>query len=102
MAVNKADKERLPVGASVDAEIILHIEKDVILVPTNTIIEKDEKKFVYTIEENIIKKRFIKTGISSWESTQILEGLKEGDPVITSLDIEGIKEGKKVKIENGE
>ncbi|MDD5434504.1 MAG: efflux RND transporter periplasmic adaptor subunit [Nitrospira sp.] len=102
VTINKADKGHLPVGASVDAEIILHIEKDVTLVPTNTIIEKDEKKFVYTVENNIIRKRFIKTGISSWESTQILEGLNEGAPVITSLDLEGIKEGKKVKVGNGE
>lgn len=102
VTINKADKGRLPVGASADAEIILHIEKDVTLVPTNTIIEKDEKKFVYTVEDNIIRKRFIKTGISSWESTQIIEGLKEGAQVITSLDSEGIQEGKKVKIGNGE
>lgn len=102
VGINNADKAHLPVGASVDAEIILHIEKGVTLLPTNSIIEKDDKKFVYTVENNILRRKFITAGITSWESTQILEGLKEGDPVVTSLDIENIEEGKKVKIENGE
>lgn len=102
VSINKADKERLSVGASVDAEIILHVEGDVRLVPTNSIIEKEGKKFVYSVENNIIRKKFIKTGISGWESTEILEGIKEGDRVITSLDVAGIEDGKKVRIANGE
>lgn len=102
VSINKADKERLSVGASVDAEIILHVEGDVRLIPTNSIIEKEGKKFVYSVENNIIRKKFIKTGISGWESTEILEGIKEGDRVITSLDVAGIEDGKKVRIANGE
>lgn len=102
VAINKTDKERLSVGASVDVEIILNVEKNVTLIPTNSIIEKEGKKFVYSVERNVIRKKFIKTGTSGWESTQILEGIKEGEPVITSLDMEGIVEGKKVRIENGE
>ena len=102
MSVNKGDSVHLPVGASVDGEIILLTEKDVLLIPTNTIIEKETKKFVYSIEKNIVRKTDIKTGISNWDLTQILEGLKEGNPVITSLDLDGLEEGKKVMIEDGE
>ncbi|MBI5192477.1 MAG: efflux RND transporter periplasmic adaptor subunit [Nitrospirae bacterium] len=101
IAVNKDDKAHLPVGASVDGEIILHTQTDVLLIPTNTIVEKETKKFVYSIGKNIVRKIDIKAGISNWDSTQILEGLKEGEPVITSLDMEGIEDGKKVMIEEG-
>lgn len=100
--IHKRDNERLPVGASVDAEVILEVKKDVIVVPTNTVIEREGKKFVYAVEEDRIRKRMIKTGISNWEFTQILDGLKEGEQVIISLDIEGIEEGRRVRIRDEE
>jgi HlyD family secretion protein len=100
--IDKTDKGRLPVGASVDAEIILETEKDVLIIPTNTVIEKEGKKFVYVVEGDLLKKRMITSGISNWEFTQILNGLKEGERVITSLDVEGIKEGLRVRIRDEE
>lgn len=100
--INKTDRGRLPVGASADVEIILEVEKDVVIVPTNAIIEREGRRFVYAVEGNVIRKRVIKTGTANWEFTQILDGLKEGDRVITSLDVEGIEEGRRVRIRNGE
>jgi len=100
--IDKTDKGRLPVGASVDAEIILETEKDVLIVPTNTVIEKEGKRFVYVVEGDVLKKRMITSGISNWEFTQVLNGLKEGERVITSLDVEGIKEGLRVRIRDEE
>jgi len=96
--IDKTDKGRLPVGASVDAEIILETEKDVLIVPTNVVIEKEGKKFVYVVEGDVLKKRMITSGISNWEFTRVLNGLKEGERVITSLDVEGIQEGLRVRI----
>src|SRR3990172_2686319 len=98
VAIAKTDKGRLPVGASVDAEIILETEKDVLIVPTNTVIEKEGKRFVYVVEGDLLKKRMITGGISNWEFMQILHGVKEGERVITSLDVEGIQEGLRVRI----
>ena len=96
--IDKTNKERLPVGASVDAEIILETEKDVLIIPTNTVIEKEGKRFVYIVEGDLLKKRMITGGISNWEFMQILHGVKEGERVITSLDVEGIQEGLRVRI----
>ncbi|MBI5756502.1 MAG: efflux RND transporter periplasmic adaptor subunit [Nitrospirae bacterium] len=90
--------ERIPVGASVDAEIILEIKEDALIVPTNAVIERDGGRIVYTVDSGKIRKVIVKTGISSWEFIQILEGLKEGERVITSLDVEGLEEGRRAKI----
>lgn len=100
--ISKEDKGRLPVGASVDAEIILETEKDALVVPTNTVIEKEGKRFVYIVEGDLLKKRMITNGISNWEFTQVLNGLKEGERVITSLDVEGIQEGLRVRVRDEE
>ena len=98
--IKKPDNGRLPVGASADAEIILEVKEDVLTVPTNTVIDREGKKFVYFIEKDVIRKRAIKTGISNWEYTEILEGLKSGDTIISSLDVEGIEEGRRVRMSN--
>ena len=98
--IKKSDKDRLPVGASADAEIILEVKEDVLIVPTNAVIEREGKKFVYVVEGDLIKKMVIKTGISNWEYNEILEGLKNGERIISSLDVEGIEEGRRVRINN--
>lgn len=92
--------DRLPVGASVDTEIILETKQDAVIVSTNAVIERDENKYVYTIADGRIKKVNVKTGISSWEYIEIIDGIREGDRVITSLDVAGIGEGKRVKVSN--
>ena len=96
--IENSGKEQIPVGASVDVEIILEVKEGMIIVPTNTVIERDGARFVYKVENNLIKKRPIKIGISNWEYTEILDGLKEGDRVVTSLDVQGLEDGKRIKI----
>lgn len=97
---SQLNQERLPVGASVDAEIILETKKDAVIVPTNAVIERDSVRFVYTIAGGRIKRKSVRTGISGWEYIEILEGVAEGDEVITSLDVAGLEEGKRVKVSN--
>lgn len=97
---SQANGEKLPVGASVDAEIILETKNDAVIVPTNAVVERDEIKFVYVIADGRVKKRNVKTGISSWEYIEILDGIMEGDRVITSLDVAGLEEGKRVTLSN--
>ena len=97
---DQLNEDTLPVGASVDAEIILETKNDAVVVPTNAVIERDEVKFVYTVVIDRIEKRNVSTGISSWEYMEILDGVREGEMVITSLDVVGLEEGKRVKISN--
>ncbi|MEK6584478.1 MAG: HlyD family efflux transporter periplasmic adaptor subunit, partial [Nitrospirota bacterium] len=97
---DQPNKDTLPVGASVDAEIILETKNDAVVVPTNAVIERDEVKFVYTVVIDRVEKRNVSTGISSWEYMEILDGVREGERVITSLDVVGLEEGKRVNISN--
>ena len=97
---DQPNEDTLPVGASVDAEIILETKNDAVVVPTNAVIERDEVKFVYTVVIDRVEKRNVSTGISSWEFIEMLDGVKEGERVITSLDVVGLEEGKRVNISN--
>ena len=40
--------------------------------------------------------RKVKTGLSNWEYTEVLDGLAAGDRIVTSLDRAGVKAGAKV------
>jgi HlyD family secretion protein len=35
----------------------------------------------------------VKTGLANWEYTEIIDGVSEGDEVVTSLDRAGVKAG---------
>jgi HlyD family secretion protein len=55
---------------------------------------------VFVSENGVAKAKVVKTGISDYENIEILEGLKEGDEVISGpyfIVSKELKEGDKVK-----
>jgi len=72
------------------------VARGVSYLPTNSIIEKAEGQFVFVAEKGTARERKIKTGLSNWDTTEVVEGVKEGDEVITSLEIAKLKDGMKV------
>lgn len=94
------DGKKLLVGYSADVEIVLESRDDTLRVPTTTLLEGN-KVLVYQPATQTLEARAIKTGITNWEYTEVLEGLKAGDRIVTSLEREGVKAGIKVTPENG-
>lgn len=95
---NAEDVKQLLVGYSADVEIVLASRDDVLRVPTSTLIEGG-KVLVYLPEKKTLEERAVKTGVSNWEYTEIISGLKQGDHVVTSLEREGVKAGALVQPE---
>lgn len=93
-------QDGIKIGMSTDVEVITGKVKNVPYIPTNAIIEKIEGQFVFVAEKEITRERRIKTGLSNWDTTEIVEGVKEGDEVITSLEIKTLKDRTKVKVKN--
>ncbi len=81
-------EERLRVGMSADAELILEEHKDVLVIPEGAILYEEEKTFVnvqdLTIEEGLRKVEITK-GISDGLKTEVLSGLKEGQVVVLPI-----------------
>lgn len=82
--------EGLLAGYSADAEVILKTHTQVLRVPTQALMEGPA---VLLFENGPLVKREIKTGIRNWDYTEVIEGLAEGDQVVTSLDREGVSAG---------
>jgi HlyD family secretion protein len=89
---NAGDNQQLLVGYSADVEIILDSHDNVLRVPTSTLLEGN-KVLIYAPNTKKLETRFIKTGITNWEYTEVLDGLKQGDKIVTSLEREGVKAG---------
>ena len=83
--------ENMLPGYSADIEVILAEQGNVLRIPTEAILEGN-KVLVFTAE-NWLEQRVIKTGLSNWEWTQVVEGLSEGDEVVVSVEREGVEDG---------
>lgn len=83
---------RLLVGYSADVEIILAGRDKVLRIPTAAI-QEGGSVLLFNADSSKLEARQIKTGLSNWEYTEVLEGLKAGDRIVTSLEKEGVKAG---------
>ena len=93
--INNENSEILP-GSLLEIEIFYN-EKDALSVPDTSIMYEGSKKFIYKIiENNMIKKTEIETGIRSAGNLEILSGLNEGDQIIAE-GLTKVRPGMKVK-----
>ncbi|MGB4811736.1 MAG: efflux RND transporter periplasmic adaptor subunit [Methylophilaceae bacterium] len=96
---NPDDGKKLLVGYSADVEVVLESHDDTLRIPTSTLLE-GSNVLVYQPATQMLEARAIKTGITNWEYTEVLEGLKAGDRIVSSLEREGVKAGVKVTPES--
>jgi HlyD family secretion protein len=89
---NADDNKQLLVGYSADVEILLDSHDGVLRVPTSTLLEGN-KVLLYQPATKKLEERVIKAGITNWEYTEILDGLKQGDRIVATLEREGVKAG---------
>ena len=85
---------KLLVGYSADIEVILEVHDNVVRVPSQALLEGG--KVLVVRADGMLEERRIKTGLSNWEYSEVLEGLAAGERVVTSLEREGVKAGVRV------
>lgn len=92
---NEQDTQTLLVGYSADVEVILERRDNVLNVPTAALIDGN-KVLVYQPKTQKLEERVLTLGVTNWERSEVIDGLKEGDQVVTSLEHDGIKAGATV------
>ncbi|MDY6980557.1 MAG: efflux RND transporter periplasmic adaptor subunit [Pseudomonadota bacterium] len=92
-----ADLALLP-GYSADIEVILEQHPDTLRIPTEALLE-GLRVYVYDSDSGTIEARAVKTGLSNWQHTEILEGLQAGDRIVLSIGREELADGVPVKAE---
>ena len=89
---NPKDIETLLAGYSADVEIILDAKPNTLRVPTEAVLD-DNRVYLFLSDEGVLEERNVKTGMSNWDHTEVLEGLEAGDLVVTSVDRDGVEDG---------
>ena len=84
----KEKDSRIKSGMTANVRIILDTRENVIVVPESVIISKDGKKFVKILKDGgSISEVEVKIDLIGREGVEIINGIEEGDKVVTSLEI---------------
>lgn len=80
----KNANSKLYLGAEADVDIFAASRDSVMSVPVEAVYSDADNDYVYTIENGLVTRKIVKTGISSEKMTEIKEGLAVDDRVIIS------------------
>lgn len=75
--------ERIKPQMTVSASIITDVREDVLIVPSNAVKTEGNVSYVEVLANNGPEVKIVRTGISNDTETEILDGLGEGETVIT-------------------
>ena len=89
---NPGDIKYLLAGYSADIEVILDVRNDVVRVPTEAVME-GRKIYLFLPDQGKAVKREIRTGLSNWDQTEVLDGLSPDELVVVNVDNPGLKDG---------
>ena len=93
--IKNEDLEIIP-GSLLEIEI-LYDDKNALSVPDTSVMYEGSKKFIYkVIENNVLQKIEVKTGVRSQGNLEVLDGLIEGDKIIAE-GLTKVRPGMKVK-----
>ena len=93
------DREELLAGYSADVEIILTSRNVPVRVPSEVVLENSR---LFVLDSNTIEERDVLVGISNWVWAEIIEGVKAGEAVVTSVDADGLENGALAEIQSEE
>jgi HlyD family secretion protein len=94
--IDPGEESGLLVGYSADVEVVIDSRKDVLKVPTESVLEGG---FVYVLHAGRVQRRTVTAGISNWRFTQVVSGLEKGEQVVVTVDREGLADGAKATID---
>ena len=84
ISINDPDDD---IFLGVDAKVKIHAAsaKNVVTLPVEVVNIGKDGSFCYVIEDGLVTKRDITTGISSEDYVEVIDGIKEGEEVISDL-----------------
>jgi HlyD family secretion protein len=77
------EREKLNDGFRVEARIVVAEADDVLKAPTSALFRVGEDWAVFVIEDGVAHQRVLKVGLENGLEAEIIEGLAEGDEVVT-------------------
>jgi len=82
-------------GTSSDVEVILKTLENAPRIPTSALFQNNR---VFVVEDDELVEREVETGLRNWDYVEIVDGLDEGEVVVTSLDRAEVEAGQAVEV----
>lgn len=94
--ITNADED---VYLGIEAKVVIYADKseNVLIVPVETVNSDKNGDFVYVVENGIVVRKDVVTGVSSDTYIEVTDGLNENDQVMTDISID-ITEGMEVMV----
>jgi HlyD family secretion protein len=93
--INNPDED-IYLGVEAKVSILTAEANDVLLVPSEVVNISKEGTFCYVVEDDVIVKKTVETGVSSNDFIEIKSGIDKGATIVTTVT-EDVVEGVKVK-----
>ena len=98
---NITDESRdLLTGIAVKLTAVTDMAEDAVLVPTDAVYYDDGAAYVYVVQDGTAKKTAVTTGIIADDTTEITDGITDGDLVITTWSAR-LRDGAAVDVKEG-
>jgi HlyD family secretion protein len=94
--LSEDDNTNMLPGYTADVEVIIDTHENSLRIATEALLEGN-RVYLYDPDFNTISDIEVVTGLSNWQFTEILQGLEEGQQIVTSIDIDGLADGVVVK-----
>ena len=94
---NVEDSQNMLPGYSADIEVILAAQNHTLRIPTEAILEGN--KVLVLGADGLLIERQIESGLSNWEFTEVVTGLKENESVVVTVDRDGVEDGARAESE---
>jgi multidrug resistance efflux pump len=85
-------------GMSADVEVIVSRMNNVLIIPSQAIMEKADGRYVYVVHEGKAALRRIETGAFNWNFIEVTEGLEERSVIVINPDSAGLKNNARVRL----
>ncbi|HEY8206295.1 MAG TPA: efflux RND transporter periplasmic adaptor subunit [Myxococcaceae bacterium] len=96
--LEQAAKKGLRPGMSANVDVRVAEKENLVSLPTNVIVGRGTKRTVYVVENGLAKEHQVQVGLTSWERSEIVSGVSDGQEVISSLNAKGLADGVPVKV----
>jgi RND family efflux transporter MFP subunit len=88
---------QLKPGMFVEVKIVTGAKENVIVIPRKSITYKQEKAYIFVFDKMQVAQREIQVGVVEEDQIEVLEGLQEGEMLVT-VGVESLKDGMKVRV----
>ncbi len=95
LEVTPDQPELFRIGSSVNVEILVSEKPETLFVPSQAVMGRGAFREVFVLVGSKIEKKRFEAGLTSWERTEVLSGLSEGERVVTRLDVPGLEAGQR-------